>query len=187
MERYTFLIKAPEDYNIKKIGEKVREFVERNFGDEVKVEAHRCIGLTADIVILYGNGVVLIKRKNYPYKDYWAIPGGFVEYGERVEEAAIREAKEETGLDVELIKLIGVYSDPKRDPRGHTVTAAFLALGKGELRGGDDAREARVFGFDELGEVPLAFDHRNIIEDALRLLEDEKLKKLINSFRRLSK
>ena len=175
MERYTLLIKAPHGYNVEKISEKVREFVKNNFGNEVKVEVYRCIGLTVDIVILYKNGIVLIRRKNYPYTNYWAIPGGFVEYGEKVEEAAIREAKEETGLDVKLVGLIGVYSDPNRDPRGHTVTTAFLALGNGELKGGDDAKEARVFGVNEIEALPLAFDHGKILADAIQKARELKL------------
>ncbi|RLF87536.1 NUDIX hydrolase, partial [Thermococci archaeon] len=105
---------------------------------------------------------------------HWALPGGFVEYGEKVENAAVREAKEETGLDVELLKLIGVYSDPNRDPRGHTVTIAFLARGKGRVKGGDDASEARVFKFEEVKNLKLAFDHKEIIEDALRIMGDLK-------------
>ncbi len=98
-----------------------------------EAETHRCIGLTVDAVIVYNNGIVLIKRKNEPFKDYYALPGGFVEYGETVEEALLREVKEETGgLDVKPVKLVGVYSRPDRDPRGgHTVTVAFLCIGEG--------------------------------------------------------
>lgn len=175
MERYTFMIKAPEGYPVEEIEQKVREFVKSRFGGEVKVESHRCIGLTADVVILYGGGIVLVRRKNEPFKDFWAIPGGFVEYGERVEEAAVREAKEETGLDVQLIGLIGVYSDPGRDPRGHTVTTAFLARGRGQLKGGDDASEARVFKREELEAIELAFDHRDILRDAFDIIDSLNL------------
>ncbi|AIF69998.1 hypothetical protein PAP_08050 [Palaeococcus pacificus DY20341] len=183
MERYTFLVKVPKGYDIEEISREVRAFVEEHFGDEVEITAHKCIGLTVDLVIVYNGGIVLIKRRNYPYKDHWALPGGFVEYGERVEDAAVREAKEETGLNVELLGLVGVYSDPHRDPRGHTVTTAFLAVGRGELKGGDDAKEARVFTFQELKEIPLAFDHAEIINDALKLLEENNAKKLISSLR----
>ncbi|RLI30286.1 NUDIX hydrolase, partial [Candidatus Bathyarchaeota archaeon] len=84
--------------------------------------------IAVDVVIVRKDGsIVLIKRKNEPFKDHWAIPGGFVEYGERVEEAAIREAKEETGLEIRIKKLVGVYSDPNRDPRGHVISITYLA------------------------------------------------------------
>ncbi|EHR78149.1 NUDIX hydrolase [Thermococcus litoralis DSM 5473] len=168
MERYVLLLKSPKGYNINPIKEEIEKLIQSKY-PEVKAELHRCISLTVDLVILHKDGIVLIKRRNEPYKGYWALPGGFVEYGERVEDAAIREAKEETGLDVELLDLIGVYSDPKRDPRGHTVTIAFLAKGKGTLKGGDDASEARVFKLDEVKDLKLAFDHGKIIEDAFRV------------------
>ncbi len=121
--------------------------------------------LTVDIVIQRkDNSIILIKRKKSPFIDYWPIPGGFVEYGETVEHAAIREAKEETGLDVEIEKLIGVYSDPDRDPRGHVVSIAFLAKEVGgELMANTDAKEAKSFK-----KIPkkLAFDHDKILKDA---------------------
>ena len=90
----------------------------------------KCITLTVDAIIPYKGKIVLIKRKNEPYKDYYALPGGIVEYGESVESALIREAKEETSLDVEPYKLVGVYSQPDRDPRGHFVSVCFIALPK---------------------------------------------------------
>jgi ADP-ribose pyrophosphatase YjhB (NUDIX family) len=117
---------------------------------------------TVDIIIETGGGIVLIKRKNPPYG--WAIPGGFVDYGESVENAAIREAKEETGLDVQLTGLLGVYSDPARDPRFHTISAVFTGTAEGEPTGHDDAEEAHVFTLDSLPE-PLAFDHTRILTD----------------------
>jgi len=120
--------------------------------------------LTVDTVIIYHGKIVLIRRKNPPYQDHFAIPGGFVEVGETVEAAAVREAKEETGLDVKLMKLLGVYSDPSRDPRGHTVSVCFLALGSGNLKAGSDAKDTGLFGIDEIPE--LAFDHNKIIEDS---------------------
>ncbi len=120
--------------------------------------------LTVDALIIYEGKLVLIKRKNPPYRDHFALPGGFVEVGEAVEEAVVREAKEETGLDIKPIKLLGVYSDPTRDPRGHTVSICYLAIGRGKLKAGSDAKGAMLFG---LNEIPrLAFDHNKIIEDA---------------------
>jgi len=124
---------------------------------------------TADIIIeIDGAGIVLIKRKNPPHG--WAIPGGFVDYGESVEAAAIREAKEETSLDVELTRLLGVYSDPDRDPRFHTVSTVFVARASGTLIGQDDAAEARVFTRDNLPD-DLAFDHRSILDDYFSSLD----------------
>jgi len=110
---------------------------------------------------------VLIKRDHPPFSGCYALPGGFVEIGETVEAACKREAKEETGLDIELVGLIGIYSDPSRDPRGHVVSAAFLARGKGDLMAGSDAREAEVFSLKSLPD--LAFDHARIISDAISL------------------
>ncbi|HUK12233.1 MAG TPA: NUDIX hydrolase [Thermoanaerobaculaceae bacterium] len=121
--------------------------------------------LTCDAVILDPEmGVVLIRRRNPPFEGHWALPGGFVEVGESCEAACRREAEEETGLAVEIVSLVGVYSDPARDPRGHTVSAIYLcrAVG-GTLAGGDDAAEARWFA-DPAG-VELAFDHRRVLED----------------------
>ena len=117
---------------------------------------------TVDIIIEMGEGVVLIKRKNPP--PGWAIPGGFVDYGESLEEAAVREAMEETGLVVRLKRQMHTYSDPGRDARGHTITTVYVAEGSGELKAADDAAEAGVFARDALpGEI--AFDHREILED----------------------
>ncbi len=123
--------------------------------------------LTADIIIVHNSQIVLIKRLNNPYKDCWALPGGFVEYGEKVEDAAIREAKEETGLEVKLEKLVGVYSDPSRDPRGHTVTVAYIAsvIG-GELNSNSDAKDAKYVPICDLEGINLAFDHDMIVSDA---------------------
>ncbi len=121
--------------------------------------------LMVDVVIPSENGVVLIRRGTDPYKGMWALPGGFVEVGETVESAAVREAKEETNLDVELERLIGVYSDPDRDPRGHNVSVAFLArVSGGEPEAATDADEVSV---RDPSRTELAFDHREIIEDAL--------------------
>ncbi|MCL2325773.1 MAG: NUDIX hydrolase [Proteobacteria bacterium] len=117
---------------------------------------------TADILIVRDNSVVLVKRRNPPHG--WAIPGGFVDEGECVEAAAIREAKEETGLDVVLEELFDVYSDPARDARLHTLSVIFIAHAKGDPLGADDAEEARYFDLNALPE-PLCFDHATILDD----------------------
>ncbi len=131
----------------------------------------RCITLTVDAIIPYKGGIVLVKRKNDPFKDYYALPGGIVEYGEKVEDALIREVREETCLIVEVYKLVGVYSDPNRDPRGHFVSVCFIALPKGgELKAGSDAKDVGIFKLDSLPK--LAFDHDKIIEDAKPYLTD---------------
>lgn len=123
--------------------------------------------LAVDALIIHKEKLVLIKRKNHPYKGQFALPGGSVEIGETVEEATIREAKEETDLDIEILKLLGVYSDPSRDPRGHTVSVCFIAKGEGNLRAGSDADDIGLFDLDQLPE--LAFDHNKIVEDAKKL------------------
>jgi ADP-ribose pyrophosphatase YjhB (NUDIX family) len=117
---------------------------------------------TVDIIIEYIKGIVLIKRKNPP--EGWALPGGFVDYGESLEAAAAREAKEETGLEVELVRQFHTYSDPKRDPRHHTITTVFIAKAKGKAVAGDDAQEIGIFRKDNLPEQ-IVFDHRDIIND----------------------
>ena len=105
---------------------------------------------------------VLIERANPPFG--WAVPGGFVDVGETVEQAAIREAKEETRLDVKLTALLGIYSDPKRDSRNHTVTAVYLAEAEGTPQAADDAKNCGVFTFDNLPDE-LAFDHAQVVAD----------------------
>ena len=122
---------------------------------------------TVDIIIEIESedgrqGIVLIKRKNPPYG--WALPGGFVDYGESLEEAAIREAKEETSLDVELKSQLHTYSDPDRDPRQHTISTVFMAKAAGKPRAQDDASEIGIFTQEEIN-FPLAFDHQKILAD----------------------
>jgi 8-oxo-dGTP diphosphatase len=120
--------------------------------------------LAADTIIELtdypGRPIVLIERANPPYG--WAIPGGFVDVGERVEYAAIREAQEEVGLDVRLIALLGIYSDPNRDNRGHTVTACYVAEAAGTPIAADDAKNCQIFNVNELPEL-LAFDHAEVL------------------------
>ncbi len=124
---------------------------------------------TVDIIIELGDRphrpIVLIERHNPPLG--WAIPGGFVDYGESVETAAAREAQEETGLTVALVEQFGVYSDPDRDPRKHTLSVVFLATATGEPQAGDDAKH---FGIFEPWRIPtnLCFDHDRILHDYRR-------------------
>lgn len=127
---------------------------------------------TVDLIIETEGGIVLIYRKNPPCG--WALPGGFVEYGETLEETAIREAKEETNLDVKIKYLLGCYSDPKRDPRFHTITTVFVAEGKGELKAQDDAKLAKIFNLSEIPWDELAFDHAKILMDYLKIKEEKK-------------
>jgi ADP-ribose pyrophosphatase YjhB (NUDIX family) len=123
---------------------------------------HRNPLLTVDVIIKHGSKIILIKRKNPPYG--WALPGGFVDYGESMETAAVREAKEETGLDVKLIRQFHSYSDPKRDERFHTVTTVYIAEAEGIATAGDDAADVYAF---EKSELPreIAFDHEDILND----------------------
>lgn len=135
--------------------------------------------LAADAIIELidkpNNPIVLIERKNPPYG--WAIPGGFMDVGERLEVAAIREAKEEVCLDVKLKALLGMYSDPKRDDRGHTVTAVYIAEATGEPQAADDAKNLQIFNIDELPSE-LAFDHAQVLEDYRKFRESGSVTEL---------
>lgn len=136
------------------------------------VESYRNPAPTADVIIeMEEGGIVLIERKYEPVG--WAIPGGFVDYGESLEACAVREAKEETGLDVALIHQLGTYSDPARDARRHTITAVYVArpCSDAPLRAADDAAHAEVFTRDRLPS-PIVFDHEVILEDYFRWKED---------------
>ena len=126
---------------------------------------------TVDIIIELKGSILLIRRKNPPYG--WALPGGFVDYGESLEEAAVRESKEETSLDVELLGQLGAYSDPKRDPRHHTITVVFVAKAVGQPRAAGDAEDIAVFDPNSLPE-PIAFDHGKILKDYLEKWPFEK-------------
>ena len=116
---------------------------------------------TVDVIIELPEGIVLIKRKHPPHG--WALPGGFVDEGEKVEDAAVREAMEETGLHARLRALLHVYSDPSRDPRKHTLSVTFIASATGAPVASDDAADVGIFSLDEL--PPLAFDHAQILSD----------------------
>lgn len=125
---------------------------------------------TVDIIIEIGQaggktGIILIKRKFPPYG--WALPGGFVDYGETLEEAAIREAKEETSLDISIKYQMHTYSDPKRDPRKHTITTVYVATATGIPMACDDAMELDIYDPENI-DIPLAFDHRQIIDDYIK-------------------
>ena len=126
--------------------------------------------LTVDAVIVYEkNNLVLIRRKNTPFQGEYALPGGFVDIGETVENACIREAKEETNLDIEIESLIGVYSEPDRDPRGHTVSIAYLCVPKknsDKPKAQDDAESLEVIPIEKLPDLNLAFDHMEVIKDS---------------------
>lgn len=129
--------------------------------------------LTVDVIVENAAGhVLLVDRKNPPHG--WAIPGGFVDYGETLETAAVREIREETGLEVTLTAQFHTYSDPRRDPRHHTVTTVFLGQADGEPAGADDALEARFFPLASLPS-PLAFDHRDVLRDFERFRRDHPL------------
>lgn len=129
--------------------------------------------LAADVIIELtdrpGRPIILIERANPPYGH--AIPGGFVDVGEPLEAAAVREAREETGLEVRLTALLGIYSDPARDPRGHTVTAVYVGEASGPPQALDDARALAVYLPDQLP-TPLAFDHALVLDDYRRFRRD---------------
>jgi ADP-ribose pyrophosphatase YjhB (NUDIX family) len=128
-----------------------------------EIETYRNPIPTVDIIIeMESRGIILIKRKNPPFG--WAIPGGFVDYGESLEQAAVREAKEETNLEVEFVRQFHTYSDPNRDPRHHTISTVYVAKGKGNSQAKDDAVAVGVFTESNLPDE-IAFDHRLILRD----------------------
>jgi 8-oxo-dGTP diphosphatase len=125
------------------------------------------ITLTADIIIQWADGsIVLAKRMNEPYIHFWGLPGGMMEDGETIEQTAIREAHEETGLHIRIERVVGVYSDPHRDPRGRYISVVFLAYPvSGALESGSDAEEVKLSTETDAGTDPLSFDHRKILSD----------------------
>lgn len=140
--------------------------------------------LTVDAVLLKGDEILLIRRGRDPFKGSWALPGGFVDVGETTEDACLRELVEETGLKGIVVGLLGVYSDPERDPRHHTVSVVYVCGVGGIMPGieaGDDAEEARWFPLDAL--PPLAFDHGRIAQDARAWLERGGRAQLIEATR----
>jgi 8-oxo-dGTP diphosphatase len=135
-----------------------------------KVRSYRNPLPTVDIIVEVTGGIILIERKNEPLG--WALPGGFVDYGETLERAAVREAGEETSLSVFNLRLLGCYSDPARDPRQHTISTVYVARGEGTPRAGDDAASLGIFPLTALPE-PLCFDHQKILVDYARLKDAE--------------
>ncbi len=128
--------------------------------------------ITVDIIIEVEGGIVLIERSNPPFG--WAIPGGFVDYGETLEHCAVREAKEETGLDIYDLEQMFTYSEPKRDPRFHTITTVFVAKAKGKPKAGDDAQNAKVVPLDKIKDIKLAFDHDDVLRDYKKFTERKR-------------
>ena len=119
--------------------------------------------ITVDIIIEMEEGVILIERSNPPYG--WALPGGFLDYGESLEQTAVREAKEETNMDLEGLQQFHTYSKPGRDPRFQTVSTVFIAKGKGKPQSGDDAKDLKIVPYGDLLKLDYAFDHKDIIKD----------------------
>lgn len=135
---------------------------------------YKCIRLATDAVVIKEGKVLLVKRIWNPSKNCWALPGGYVEYGEKTEKACLRELVEETSVKGKIVDLVGVYSDPKRDPRGHTVSVAYLVDWlSGNGKSSNETKEVKWFSIKNLPE--LAFDHSEIIKDALSNNE-QKLK-----------
>ena len=129
--------------------------------------------VTVDIILEIDDKIILIRRQNPPYG--WALPGGFVNYGESLESAAVREAKEETSLEVVLVDQFHTYSDPGRDPRHHTITTIFIGKGIGVPKPADDAKQLGMFSINDLPD-PIVFDHKNIINDYFRYKGGESKK-----------
>src|SRR5919205_283105 len=124
---------------------------------------------TVDVILQKGSEVLLIKRKNEPFKDHLALPGGFVNQGEKVETAALREVSEETSLEIEPVDILGVYSDPKRDPRRHILSVVFIGIiVRGSEKAGDDAASIEWVKISDIQQQQIAFDHAQILHDYLQ-------------------
>ena len=137
-----------------------------------KKEKKRFPRVTIDAIIMENQKLLLIQRGKPPFVDSWALPGGHIDLGELVEDAVIREIKEETNLNIKIEKLFNVYSRPNRDPRGHYITIVYVCSMKDkdqQVLGGDDAKKAKFFDLQEISKLNLAFDHNKIIEDFLNL------------------
>lgn len=151
------------------LGETIlREYENKAHSVSSQLEKHwRKPSVTADGLVIKNDKILLIRRGNEPFKDMYALPGGFLEYGETMEDCVVREVKEETGITAEILQLCGVFSSPDRDPRGHFVTAVYhMRPTGGKLRAGDDAAQAKWFDLDALPEM--AFDHADIVNDFIR-------------------
>ena len=156
---------TPDGSSLNAEGERIlNEYIEKSrYFKDFFSAAYRNPTPTVDGIVTFSGKIVLIQRKKEPFKGQYALPGGFVEYGETVENAVVREVKEETGLETEIVDLVGVFSDPERDPRRHTLSVAYsLRITGGYLCSRDDADSADYFPLDNL--PPLAFDHGSIIE-----------------------
>jgi len=149
--------------------ELIRKYEERKKAAEIIMRFGPRPAVTVDGIIIKNKKILLIRRKNPPYKGTYALPGGFVKYKEPLEEAVVREIKEETGLVTDINRLIGVYSASDRDPRGHTISVAYeLKILSGKVLAGSDAESAKWFSLGALPEI--AFDHKDIIRDYLELV-----------------
>ncbi|MBD6955253.1 MAG: NUDIX domain-containing protein [Thermoplasmata archaeon] len=164
----------PGETRLTEFGRKLVQDYERYMEvfDYYSKRPYKIPSLTVDGIINEGKSILLIKRGRDPFRGLYALPGGFVEYGETVESAIEREILEETGLSVKIRRILGIYSSPDRDPRGHTVSIVYiLERTGGTPKAGDDAEELKFFDLDNLPE--LAFDHRKIIDDFLNLFNNK--------------
>lgn len=142
--------------------------IQKSLFDQQLKMLYKRPALATDGIVIIDEKILLVRRGRDPFKGKYALPGGIVEYGETVERCVVREIKEETGIDAKILQLIGIYSDPERDPRGHFISVVFhLHRVGGELKAGDDASAVKLFEIDRLPE--LAFDHRRIVEDFLTI------------------
>ncbi|NOJ28547.1 MAG: ADP-ribose pyrophosphatase [Nitrososphaeraceae archaeon] len=131
--------------------------------------------LTVDNIIRKNSTILLIKRSKEPFKNHYALPGGFINFDETVEDAVRRETLEETSLDVEPLDILGVYSDPSRDPRGHAISIVFMStIIDGIPKAGDDAKEIAWININDLHKIDMAFDHCTILSDYLKWLYNKE-------------